>query len=135
MPLMTWNSSLSVGVRALDQQHLRLVDTLNELHDAMKVGKANNITGPLLKSLTAYTRDHFAAEEALLNQTRYPKLAEHRLKHRGLTSEVESYVARLERGEMTLSLQLLNFLKTWLTTHIKQEDREYSVWLNQHGIS
>lgn len=134
MPLMTWNSSLSVGVRALDQQHLRLVDTLNELHDAMKIGKANHITGPLLKSLTAYTRDHFAAEEALLNKTRYPKLAEHRLKHRNLTTEVESYVVRLDRGEMTLGLQLLSFLKAWLTSHIMQEDREYGAWLNQHGI-
>ena len=35
MSLMTWNDTFSTGVKAMDEQHKGLVNTLNKLHDAM----------------------------------------------------------------------------------------------------
>jgi hemerythrin-like metal-binding protein len=134
MALMTWNDKLSVGVQFLDDQHAVLVETLNELHDAMMKGQAKCLTGPLLHNLVAYTRDHFSAEEAMMAAAKYPGLELHRLRHRDLTQQVEEYVERFERGEITLNLHLLTFLRDWLTTHIQKEDREYGPWLNQQGV-
>lgn len=118
----------------MDQQHLCLVETLNELHDAMIKGDTRNLTGPLLESWKAYSRDHFAAEESLLSRTGYPGLAEHRSKHKDLTEEVQEYASRLQRGEVALSWKMMGFLKAWLTAHIQQEDRAYGPWLNEHGF-
>lgn len=61
MPLLTWNDSFSVGVRAIDSQHSTLVAILNELYDAMMQGHAKEVTGPLLHKLIKYTREHFTA--------------------------------------------------------------------------
>ena len=68
MALIEWNESFLVGVKAMDDQHRGLANALNELHAAMKAGKAKEVTGPLLTTLVKYTRDHFTAEEALMNR-------------------------------------------------------------------
>ena len=134
MALLKWNQKYSVGVHALDDQHTGLFNVLNELHAAMMKGQAQTLTGPLLKQLVEYTRTHFAAEESMMARTNYPGLAEHRVQHRDLVKQVEGYVARFERGEITLNLHLLNFLRDWLTNHIQKTDHQYGPWLNEHGV-
>jgi hemerythrin len=134
MALLTWSDHYSVGVKAIDKQHSDLVNVLNDLHAAMLSGQAKTVTGPLLHKLVAYTRDHFAAEEAMMSSVHYPALAEHQVMHRNLTGQVEEFVARFERGESTLSVPLMTFLRDWLTTHILKEDKEYGPWFNNQGI-
>jgi len=132
--LINWSERYSVGVKAMDQQHLELANTLNQLHDAMMKGKAQDVTGDLLHKLVKYTRDHFAAEENMMSASRYPKLTDHRKHHVELTKQVEEFVGRYQRGEIAINVQLLNFLRDWLTSHIQQEDHEYGPWLNKAGI-
>jgi hemerythrin-like metal-binding protein len=134
MALMTWNSKYSVGVKHLDSQHTVLFGLLNDLHSAMLKGEAQSMTGPLLRKLVDYTHTHFAAEEKMLAESKYPGLAEHKLKHRDLIKQVEDYAARFDRGEITLNLHLMNFLRDWLTNHIQKTDHEYGPWLNEHGM-
>jgi hemerythrin len=100
----------------------------------MLTGQAQSLTGPMLRKLVDYTRRHFAAEEAMLVTTRYPDLAAHRAKHHELTKQVADYVTRFEKGEVTLNLHLMNFLRDWLTNHIQQVDKEYAPWLSAHGV-
>jgi hemerythrin len=130
MALMTWSDKYSVGVEIIDNQHSVLVDTLNKLHDAMMTGKTREITGPLLLMLVEYTNEHFAAEEKMLAATRYPGLAQHITLHRELIRQVSEFVGRYERGEIALSVDLMNFLRDWLGTHILKEDHAYGPWLN-----
>jgi hemerythrin len=134
MAPLTWNDTYSVGVRSLDDQHTVLFETLNDLHHAIMKGYAKRLTGQLLHDLVAYARDHFTAEESMLAIAQYPALAQHRIKHRDFNRQVTEYIERFERGELTLNVHLLNFLRNWLTNHIQKEDRQYSSWLNQHGI-
>jgi hemerythrin-like metal-binding protein len=111
-----------------------LFGLLNDLHAAMLKGQAQQLTGPMLRKLAEYTRDHFSAEERMMEAAKYPGLPGHRTKHRDLTKQVEEYVAKFERGEGSLNLQLLNFLRDWLTNHIQKVDSEYGPWLNEHGV-
>jgi hemerythrin-like metal-binding protein len=134
MALMTWSDKFSVGVKALDRQHQGLVDTLNKLYEAMMKGQARSIVGPLLGKLVNYTQEHFASEEKMMTTTKYPALSQHIALHRALTAQVSEFVGRYERGEIMLSVDLLNFLRDWLSTHILKEDHEYGPWINQNGI-
>jgi hemerythrin-like metal-binding protein len=134
MALLTWSDQYSVGVQAFDKQHRGLVDALNDLHASMMRGQASSVTGPLLHKLVTYTVEHFSAEEAMMKSSKYPGLPAHQQKHVELTKQVEEYVGRFERGEITVSVQLLNFLRDWLTTHILKEDKEYGPWLNKQGV-
>ncbi|MFZ1087100.1 MAG: bacteriohemerythrin [Terracidiphilus sp.] len=134
MALMTFGQNFSVGVQAVDSQHKVLFDIINELHAAMMKGQAQSLTGPLLKKLADYTRNHFSAEEAMMASAKYPALEAHKNKHRDLVKQVEDYVERYEKGEITINLHLLNFLRDWLTNHIQKVDKEYSPWMNEHGV-
>ena len=134
MALITWDDGLSVGIRAIDDQHKGLLQALNDLHNAMIQGLAKQATAPLLDKLVKYTRDHFAAEEAMLRRANYPNFANHKAKHVELTHQVEDYIARFQKGDIGLTVHLLDFLRNWLTNHIRKVDRDYGPWLNQHGV-
>jgi hemerythrin-like metal-binding protein len=134
MSLVVWSDKLSVGVKSIDDQHSVLFEAINDLHAAMLKGQARSVIGALLHTLVDYTREHFAAEEAMMEAAKYPALATHRVKHKELTKQVEEYVTRYESGDITLSIQLSNFLSDWLTKHIQSTDQEYGPWLNEHGV-
>ena len=129
MAFLNWSDKLSVGVQSIDNQHTLLIDTLNELHAAMMKGQARAVAGDILKKLVEYTRDHFAAEEAMMESAKYPALASHQLAHRELTKKVEEYLGRLEGGDITLGIHLMSFLSDWLTNHIQDEDRKLAAFL------
>jgi hemerythrin-like metal-binding protein len=131
---MTWDERYSVGVKTIDEEHKVLFGILNELYDAMKKGQANSVAGHLLNKLADYTRRHFASEEARMAASGYAGLPEHHNKHRDLIQRVEEYIARFERGDIMLSVDLFNFLRDWLTTHIQRTDKEYGPWLVGHGV-
>jgi hemerythrin len=134
MALLTWSNDYSVGVKALDGQHTVLFNALNDLHDAMMKGQARTITAGLLEKLVKYTHEHFAAEEKMMAAAGYPELDRHRNRHLDLTKQVSEFVARHEKGEVTVNVHLMNFLRDWLTKHIQHEDKEYGPWLNRHGL-
>lgn len=135
MALSGWNSSFSVGVKSIDDQHAALFRMLNELHSAMMKAEGRNMTGDLLKKLVKYTQEHFSFEEKMMAQANYPELSGHRAHHRDLTKQVQEFLVRYERGDRTINIELLHFLSDWLTRHIQLEDKQYGPWMNRHGIS
>lgn len=134
MALLTWSNKYSVGVKVLDNQHAAFLRMLNELHGAMMKGQAQAVVGPLLRKLVNYAREHFSTEERLMETAKYPGLAKHREEHRELTGKIAEFVGRFDRGEDSLNIHLLNFLRDWLNNHILKEDHQYGPWLNEHGV-
>ncbi|HEY6490865.1 MAG: bacteriohemerythrin [Terracidiphilus sp.] len=133
MASMVWNDKVSVGAPSLDAQHVALIETLNELHNTLMQGDARMRAGTLLHSLLAYTRSAFAAEEALLAAASYPELTQHRLLHHHLAQQVEEFVNLYDKGELLLSLPMLNGLRDWFSNHMQKADRSYRPWLTEHS--
>ena len=67
MALIQWNNDLSVNVKEIDTQHQNLIRMINELFDAMKVGKGTEVLGKIFLQLTNYTKTHFQTEEKYSN--------------------------------------------------------------------
>ena len=125
MELMCWSEKFSVGTQDIDAQHHLLVDTLNELYEAIMTGGGKELTEPMLRNLLAFTCDHFAAEERLLANAGCESLETHCARHRELTRKIEIYLQRFERGEIALHMHLMNFLRDWLRMHIDRVDRAF----------
>jgi methyl-accepting chemotaxis protein/hemerythrin len=134
MALLRWTKKFSVGVQAMDDQHIHLVEILNELHAAMLKGRAQSVAGSLFKKLTDYSLKHFTDEEAMLEAARYPELAKQREDHREESRKLAEYVTRYEQCDQTMYPQLLRFLDKWLRDHMLGEDKEYTAWMNEHGV-
>lgn len=134
MPLIQWSSNLSVGIPSIDEQHKKLVEMINQLHDAMRSGKGHMEVLATAESMIAYTQTHFAAEEKMLNQIGYPDFSRHKSIHTALTRQVEEIQNKARAGQLGLSIQVSNFLKEWLTNHIQGEDMKYKTLASQKGI-
>lgn len=134
MSLMTWNSGLSVNIKQVDSQHMKLVDLLNNFHDAMKSGKGQEVMGKTFSALIDYTLYHFETEEALFKEHSYPDSASHKKEHEALTKQARDLSERFSRGESVISAETMTFLKNWLNNHILGSDKKYAPFLNARGV-
>nr|WP_276252202.1 bacteriohemerythrin [Halomicroarcula sp. SHR3] len=67
MPLIEWDERrYSTGIDRYDNQHKRLFEVLNQLHDAMEEGHAEEELGDVLRELERYTEYHFTDEEEFM---------------------------------------------------------------------
>lgn len=123
MSFIEWSPALSVGVTQIDDQHRRLVGMLNDLHDAMKARRGREALGAVLDGLIAYTVEHFTAEEALMQASRFTQLPTHRIEHDKLKRQVGDLQRRHRAGEVTITLDTMNFLRDWLSAHIQRSDK------------
>jgi len=129
-----WKESYSVKVMALDNQHKKLFDLINELHTAMSSGRGKDVAGQVLRRLTDYTVSHFRAEEALMEKYNFPGLASHRAEHKALTDKVLAFKKDFEAGTGVVTPQLMTFLQRWIKDHIQGVDQRYSDFLNANGV-
>lgn len=134
MPLFDWTPAYSVRVRQFDDEHRRLFDIVNELNDAMRVGQGRFVLRAVLDNLLDYTRKHFGAEEEAMRRTRYTEAALHTEEHRKLTEQVEKLIAQYEKGETSITIDVLYFLRDWLQNHIMDTDQKYAAHLNANGV-
>jgi len=132
--LLTWKYANMVGVRALDDQHGILMDTMNELRQAVVRGAGREQVSEVLDRLIEFTRMHFATEERLLEQTGFPALAAHRVEHQRVLAQILEAAHRAQHGEEVHMHSLLIFLRDWYVTHIGSLDQEYGPWLNDRGV-
>lgn len=134
MPLINWNDSFSVNVAEIDQQHKKLISMINELSDAMKQGKGKDILGKIVNSLLGYTATHFKTEENYFDQFGYPDTDSHKKEHIAFVQKVSDFKDGFEKGSLSLSIEVINFLSDWIQNHIKGTDKKYSPFFNEKGL-
>lgn len=125
MRTITWNSDLSVGIEAIDDEHQELLKYLNDLFAACSVGQGPAVLSKTLCWVQRYSREHFAREEDLMQKFGFPGLDEHRERHAELVSELDELIEEFERGaDHDLSNKTMQFLEDWLLHHILIEDKK-----------
>jgi hemerythrin len=135
MAFMDWSSSLDVGIDSINDQHKKLVNMINELHDAIQNGQANEVLGNTLDGLVDYTKTHFSYEEQLFAQTGYADAASHKQEHDKLCATVFDVQAKFKSGSSEmLSDEVMTFLKDWLINHIQGTDKKYAPHLSSNGV-
>ncbi len=134
MPLIKWDEKFSVGVDAIDEQHKKLVNILNDLFDAMKLGKAKDILNKVFDDLLQYTVYHFSNEENFMDKYFYDRATVHKKEHKDLTETALDLQRKFKAGTMMISLDVMDFLKSWLTNHIMETDKKFGAFLNTKGV-
>ena len=133
--LITWSDRYSVGIGRIDAEHQKLVALVNELYAAILENKQAAVLGKILDGVAAYTVSHFSAEEGLMKRSGYPDFARHKAEHDKLVVQVKQLQAELRAGKPALSQEVMNFLQTWLLSHILGMDKKYSSHLQKAGVS
>ena len=135
MPLIGWNNALSVHVEAIDADHQKLLNMLNEAHDGAAAGIGRERLGQLRDELSEYAATHLRHEEELFLATGYPHAAMHQQEHRAMMEWVRTARERFAaEGRAEQAVELLDYLKDWLFHHIGGTDRKMAAYLMQAGI-
>lgn len=129
MELISWKDKYSVNNSIIDLQHKRLIDSINQLHNAMREAKGRVVLQKILNDLVFYTKEHFSTEEKLMQKINYPQFTLHKIEHEKLTREVVELQKKYSSGKTSLSLDVMMFLKEWLNNHILESDQKYKTHL------
>lgn len=135
MALCIWDDSFSVKISSIDEQHQKLIQIINELHDAMLTGKSRTVVGDVLRKILEYTQYHFSYEEKLLEKVHYSDLEHHKELHEAFVNKIADFYNKYINGDILLSIEILEFLLNWLTNHIKGTDTGYTDLMLQNGIT
>jgi hemerythrin len=134
MALINWDNSLSVGVTESDDQHKVLIQYINDLNDAMKQGKGKEAVIDVINKLANYTATHFRNEEKYFVQFNYPLTDEHKSLHASFEKKIQDFKVDVQNGKLGTSIEVLNYLVSWLKGHILVEDRKYTSLFNSKGV-
>lgn len=133
MMRIEWTDEFKVGVPALDEDHQHLLAMANDFLEAAQNSRPVGELAAIFDRLLRHTREHFAAEEKLLDRHNYPSLAAHKAEHDRLMTVASNLHARFaaigdaEVGNLTL--ETADFLQHWLLDHIRLDDKPYRPFL------
>jgi hemerythrin len=132
--LFPWSEIYSVKIGIVDTQHKNLVNILNELHQAMLGAQGKDKVGQVLLNLIKYSQVHFAMEEKLMQSHGYTDFPAHKAEHDQLASTVLEFQRKFLSNEVGLTVEMMDFLKDWLSKHILDSDKKYGPFLNAKGV-
>ena len=123
--LIRWNSTYELGIKAIDEQHIKLVDIINDFYNAFATAQAHEKIGEIINELVNYTIFHFTAEEEIFMNSNYPETDNHKKIHKEFVDELKRYHQEVKDGNMTTTYDLMTYLRDWLIKHIMGTDRTY----------
>ena len=125
--LVSWSSSLSVGIKLIDDQHKGLLDLVNDM--------LNHVIGDetaerayfqkVIQKTIQYVKIHFATEEKIMMATKFLGYSEHKKAHDTFAVTVVNNIRDFEAGKNFSLANFTKFLKEWILTHIAVMDKQY----------
>lgn len=122
---LKWSKDLSSGIEAIDLQHQRILDLLNQL---VIENQSPSDKEKLIQSLKEFTKaleEHFDYEEALLAESGYRGLNRHKAGHEEIAETLQSIMMSVMFDESDISNDLINQVVRWFEEHLTTEDPKY----------
>jgi hemerythrin-like metal-binding protein len=132
---LPWGPHLELGNAGIDADHRSLVETLNRLRAAVRQDQGREEIQTVLAFLRDYAVSHFATEEALMLQHKFPGASAHFTAHAELVMKVSDLLADFRAGKTELTGAVLAFLESWLVDHILGLDKELGAYLRSRGVA
>jgi len=122
---MLWSKEYETGNATVDSQHKELFRLVKQVLDADAFADRKENIETVIGFLSNYAVRHFASEELLMIESRYPNYAEHKVLHDNFVKEIVTFIKRLKEEGDTISVSetINNFVITWLKEHIMGSDK------------
>jgi hemerythrin len=126
-----WQSSYSVGVIPLDEQHVELIRLTNNLFSSCMAGqnKTNKAFLDAVHEAVGYIHYHFGIEEKMMESINYPHYANHKKEHTDFVRKVFNKVEEFKTGKMQAPIEFAYFLRDWILHHIAVCDKRLGDYL------
>ncbi len=132
--LIVWDDYYSVGYNLIDEQHKMLVGMINDLYDSFITGTAKEKASLILEEMIKYTDYHFTIEHKFFEKYNYPETEEHKVIHKSFVDKAIELKAGVDSGKVSVSFDIMNFLRQWLLDHILGEDKKFAAFFKEKNI-
>jgi len=132
--LIHWKEKYNVNIKEIDQQHKKLIDMINVLHDAIIRKEDKNIMAQIISDMRDFAFIHFKTEEKYFSRIGYKDAESHKAEHKFFLEHVEIFYEEFQNYDSSLAVEVMTFLKDWFINHIVQLDKTYAAKLVDNGI-
>ena len=138
--MIQWNEGLSVGVKALDDDHKKLLTIINQLSftidNSTKSEENRTEFEAIFSELEKYITQHFTREETFLKKCKYIHLSEHQLEHQNFAHKIPKLKEQFFSTDNYLDAKEISyFLTDWLVNHIINEDMKFIPYLEKCNVT
>jgi hemerythrin len=121
---LTWDDALTTGNMEIDAQHKFLIDTFNELGDAIQQGSGMDNISKILGVLRYYADWHFGKEEECMESYGCPAAKINKIAHQVFIEKSGRYQKEYESSGSSneLALHIHAELSDWIVNHILAVD-------------
>jgi hemerythrin len=131
--IVQWQSSYSVGIKVIDEQHMKLIKLTNKLFSSCLSGqersKADSIFMEVLQEVIDYAGYHFSTEEKIMERINYPEYKIHKREHVNFVKEVLHKVEDFNSSNVHTPLSFVYYLRDWVLEHIAVNDKKLGQYL------
>lgn len=138
--MIKWNEKFSCGIEVFDNQHKKLFEIIEELFQEVLKQKESqqdnyDIINNIIDELKTYTLEHFKGEEEKMREYGYPDLLFHRIEHKNFIEKVQDLTKKdIDSDQIGITLEIVDFIATWIENHIMKTDMQYSQFLRAQGM-
>lgn len=124
---MKWSDDYKIGLAAVDSQHKRLFELIEDLNSALRAGLSGTHLEKLLTALDQYKTRHFQLEEKYMKECSYPGLTEQQTAHAYFTARFTEVGEDLHRNGMTSAMvsDVKEELSHWVREHVTGLDMQF----------
>lgn len=124
--LFDFDAEFKLGIDEVDNEHIKLVDMLNTVHELLNMGKRNEAQQYFNQTLASYVDEHFSNEEKFMESFDYPALDEHRRIHENFKRSFRDQQPLIAAYDDVAFRKALSDAFAWIISHIGKTDRKYA---------
>ncbi len=123
--LFDFDLEFKLGIEAIDNEHIKLVDMLNQTHALLSEGKKDEARVYFGQTLSEYVNEHFTNEEKFMESIGYPGLDEHKKIHENFKKSFQELAPTIDSFDEAAFRKALSDAFTWIISHIGKTDKKY----------
>lgn len=122
MNLIEWRPEYAVGNAAVDHEHRELIALINDVHAGIRDNASQDDVATGLGEIYAQIAAHFALEEKIMQDARYPQFGPHKADHEILLDELSEIIDGVELEGAYDEHELSSVLDLWFSEHFRTHD-------------
>lgn len=131
--LPRWSDDYSIDNPSIDAQHKRLFELACAVEEVSDRSVSKKKIKDMLTEFFHYMKNHFADEEAYMEQINYPELEPHRRIHKEIIQSMVHLISSVKTTN-DLKERLYIISKKWLLEHILYEDMKITEFLRNPPV-
>ena len=122
MKKLEWKQEYSTGIARIDQEHKQLIEQINLLFEQLD-HKLDILTiEAMLGEIQVDISAHFAFEELLMHEARYPEYKDHKEDHENLLDQINDIIFCFAANPDICKELLMMNLSDWFSNHFVNFD-------------